>query len=68
MEGATGVHTYAVVETRVVAPSDVWVTGQWRGAWLTLTTCNPRYSSRERLVVFAHLVDGPNAGVILSSP
>ncbi len=68
VEGATGVHTYAVVETRVVEPSDVWVTGQWRGAWLTLTTCNPRYSSRERLVVFAHLIDGPNAEVILASP
>ena len=45
VESATGLHTYAVVETRVVDPSDVWVTGQWRGAWLTLTTCNPRYST-----------------------
>lgn len=67
VETATGTHVYLVAETRVVAPGDVWVAEQWRGAWLTLTTCHPRYSSAQRLVVFAHLVDGPNAGVILAS-
>jgi sortase A len=67
VETATGAHTYAVVETRVVRSTETWVTGQWRGAWLTLTTCHPRYSAAERLVVFAHLVAGPNAGVILAS-
>jgi sortase A len=61
---ATGRHVYQVVEKRVVEPNDTWVTGQWDGAWLTLTTCNPRFSSRERLVVFAQLVGGPNAEAI----
>ena len=61
VETLIGTHTYEVVESRIVAPTDVWVTGQWEGAWLTLTTCNPRYSSAERLIVFSKLVDGPNA-------
>ncbi len=65
---ATGTHAYQVVESRVVGPNDTWVTGQWDGAWLTLTTCNPRFSSRERLVVFAHLVGGPNAEAIVGFP
>jgi sortase A len=63
----SGVHTYQVVETRLVAPDEVWVTGQWEGAWLTLTTCNPVFSARERLIVVARLVSGPNAEAILSA-
>jgi sortase A len=65
VETATGIHVYRVVETLVVEPGDIWVTGQWDGAWLTLTTCEPVLSSAERLVVVATLVAGPNAGVIL---
>lgn len=65
VETATGTHVYQVVEKLVVDPSDTWVTGQWDGAWLTLTTCEPVLSSAQRLVVVAALVDGPNAGVIL---
>lgn len=51
---------YAVLEQRIVTPQDVWVidpdplgTG---GAMLTLTTCHPRFSDAQRLVVFAELV------------
>jgi sortase A len=65
VDTATGTHVYQVVETLVVEPGDIWVTGQWDGAWLTLTTCEPVLSSSERLVVVAALVAGPNAGVIL---
>ena len=54
----TGTHVYEAVESLVVEPTDVWVTEQWDGGWLTLTTCNPRFSARERLVVIARLVDG----------
>jgi sortase A len=66
VETATGIHVYQAVEVRTVAPSDLSVTAQWQGAWLTLTTCNPAFSARERLVVIARLVDGPNAAVILA--
>ena len=62
-----GAHLYEVVEVRIVAPTDVWVTNQVDGAWLTLTTCNPRYSARERLIVFARLVDGPNYEAITAT-
>ncbi len=36
-------------------------------AWLTLTTCHPKFSSRQRLVVFAELVDGPNYEAIVGA-
>ncbi len=65
VETAAGLHVYAVRETHVVAPTAVWVTQPRSGAWLTLTTCNPKFSARERLVVVAELIEGPNAEVIL---
>ena len=55
-----GTHVYEVRESFIVAPTDVWVTDSRPGAWLTLTTCNPKYSARERLIVTAELVAGPN--------
>ncbi len=53
-------HVYEVVEQRIVRPSDRSVLsrdplGGGRPT-LTLTTCNPRFSNRQRLVVFAELV------------
>ncbi|MGD2101413.1 MAG: sortase [Acidimicrobiia bacterium] len=60
VETGVGTHIYEVRETIVVEPTDVWVTDPRPGGWLTLTTCNPRFSARERLVVFAEMVDGPN--------
>jgi sortase A len=60
VDTALGTHTYAVRETIIVRPTELWVTEPRDGAWLTLTTCHPKYSSRRRLIVFAELVDGPN--------
>jgi sortase A len=60
VETAVGTHVYVVREMLVVSPFDVWVTDPRQGAWLTLTTCNPEFSARERLVVFAELNSGPN--------
>jgi sortase A len=57
---ALGTSTYEVRRSIVVKPTDVWVTEPMPGAWLTLTTCNPKYSARQRLIVQAELVDGPN--------
>jgi len=64
VETGLGVHTYEVRETIIVEATAIWVTGEREGAWLTLTTCHPKFSSRQRLVVFAELVAGPNADVI----
>jgi len=60
VETALGSHTYMVRELLVVAPTAVEVTDPRRGAWLTLTTCNPKFSARERLIISAELIDGPN--------
>ena len=47
----------------VVRPSDAWVVESdpqdLGGAWLTLTTCHPRFSNAQRLIVFAELVGDP---------
>jgi sortase A len=60
VETATGMHVYEVRKILIVQPTDVSVTEPMAGAWLTLTTCNPRFSAAERLVVQAVLVAGPN--------
>ena len=60
VETAVGAHVYRVREMIIVQPTDVWVTGDRPGGWITLTTCNPKFSARERLVVFAEMVEGPN--------
>ena len=60
VETALGISTYSVREILIVAPTDVWVADNIEGAWLTLTTCHPRFSAAERLVVQAELIDGPN--------
>lgn len=60
VQTATGTHTFAVRESIIVEPTDVWVTESRDGSWLTLTTCHPKRSARQRLVVFAELVAGPN--------
>lgn len=53
-------HTYRVTRQQIVGPGDVWVVGPdplGSGApTLTLTTCHPRFSAAQRLVVFAELV------------
>lgn len=67
VETALGVHTYQVTGSEIVSPRDVWVIEDRGGATLTLTTCHPKFSSRQRLVVFAELIDGPNAAAILGT-
>ena len=60
VETGIGVHIYEIRKIIIVRPTEIWVTQPRDGAWLTLTTCNPRFSARERLVVFAELIGGPN--------
>lgn len=64
VESAVGVHVYEIREMIVVSPTDVWVTDDRPGGWLTLTTCHPKFSARERLIVFAEMVSGPNIAFI----
>jgi sortase A len=60
VETSVGTHVYEIREIQVVQPTDVWVTNPRPGGWLTMTTCNPKFSARERLVVWAEMVGGPN--------
>lgn len=57
--GETFVYEYR--KQRIVDPGDMWVIGEdpfGTGVrTLTLTTCHPRFSARQRLVVFAQLVE-----------
>lgn len=61
IETSIGTHVYELREEWfLVAPTDVWVVDPKDGGWLTLTTCHPKFSARQRLIVTAELVDGPN--------
>jgi sortase A len=61
IETTIGTHVYELREEWfLVAPTDVWVVDPKDGGWLTLTTCNPKFSARQRLIVTAELVAGPN--------
>lgn len=59
---AQGLFEYVVAGQFTVAPTDVSVVEDGSGQpTLTLTTCNPRYSAAQRLVVVAHLFEGSPA-------
>lgn len=65
VETAIGTHVYQIRETPfVVRPTELWVTEPKPGSWLTLTTCHPKFSAAERLIVQAELIDGPNFAAI----
>jgi sortase A len=55
------IYTYTVTRTAIVRPTDVQVLDDVEGpdgkpkATITLTTCHPRYSARQRLIVFGDL-------------
>jgi sortase A len=51
-----GTFLYQMTGNQVVDPSDVSVVAATSTPQLTLTTCNPRYSASQRLVVHAALV------------
>ena len=54
-----GRFTYRVDRSEVVKPSETSVLDPTVGAVLTLTTCNPRFSASQRLVVQASLMGTP---------
>jgi sortase A len=69
--------TYRINRTIIVKPTDTWVLDPVPGkpgatpteATLTMTTCNPRWASFQRMIVFGTMVDkrtkaqGPPAGI-----
>jgi sortase A len=57
-----GTFLYRVQWMKVVDPTSLWVSGATRRPSLTLTTCNPRFSARERLVIRAVQIYGAIPG------
>ena len=53
-----GTYNYRVTRDLIIQPSEGWVLEPTRRPTLVLTTCNPRFSAAERLVVFAERVNG----------
>jgi len=54
-----GTFTYVVHSSEVVSPDDVSVVANTDIPELTLTTCNPRFSDTQRLIVHAYLTTPP---------
>ena len=48
-------HEYVVTRTLVVKPTAVWILNQSSGRTLTIFTCHPKGSTRQRYVVMAKL-------------
>lgn len=59
VETVQGTFTYVVQETTIVRPSDVEVIADKGDNRLTLTSCHPKYSARERIIVSALLEEAP---------
>ena len=63
-----GLFGYVVVNTKIVLPGDTSVLDPSVLPTLTLTTCNPRYSSTQRLVVQALLHTAVLTASVASTP
>ena len=59
-----GEFTYEVVGSQIVKPSQNEVLLPTEDNRLTLTTCNPKYSAAQRLIVTARLLDPPSPFVV----
>ncbi|MEO1063962.1 MAG: class E sortase [Actinomycetota bacterium] len=57
-----GTFTYEVTSSEIVPPSAVEVLAPTDDHRLTFSTCHPKYSAAERLIVVAHLVGEPAPG------
>ena len=55
VQTVAGTFRYLVSETEIVTPTDAAVLDDTTASHLTLTTCNPRFSASQRLVVVALL-------------
>ncbi len=62
IETVQGLFLYHVLTSMAVSPTDVAVAFPTPAPTLTLTTCTPRYSAAQRLVVHAALVGSALAG------
>ena len=59
LESFDTIYRYVIAELMIVEPTDVWVLNPTPYPSLVLTTCNPKYSAKERLIIFAKMVGDP---------
>jgi sortase A len=62
LQTRAGTFVYRVAWVRVVDPASAWVARSTNRPSLTLTTCNPRFSARQRLVIRAVQIYGQVPG------
>lgn len=62
-----GDFTYRVREKKIVLPTQNEVLDQTEENLLTLTTCNPRFSAAQRLIIIGELVETPAAAPPVAS-
>lgn len=67
IQTSQGIFDYSVSYSETVSPTDTAVLDDTTVPQLTLTTCNPRYSSTQRLVVVALLQTAITSGSFASS-
>ena len=62
----TGRYVYLVTGQQIVSPSDYQViaTTDPSRATLTLTSCHPKYTARERIIIFAELDADASTGIV----
>lgn len=53
---ASGSFTYSVKESKIVRPTDIADTISTSDSRLTLTTCHPRFSAAQRMIIIAELI------------
>ena len=51
----TNQYTYTVSEVKIVDPSETYLLSSFGDDRITLTTCHPKFSARQRLVVIGML-------------
>ncbi len=66
IETLAGKFTYKMTQQLIVRPTDVHVVDNTPDAQLTLTSCNPKFSAEERIVIKARLA--PNESAKPSKP
>jgi LPXTG-site transpeptidase (sortase) family protein len=65
LQTRAGTFVYRVTWMRVVDPGSAWVARSTKRPSLTLTTCFPRFSDRQRLVIRAEQIYGQVPGGFL---
>jgi sortase A len=68
LTSVTGRYLYRVTGTRIVSPAETSVLADTAEPTLTLTSCHPKYSARERIIVSAAFDAGASSPLLEPAP